>query len=290
MGSGLHKVIRAAETNGSAARAAKNFRRRVRPLVSEGRKAELLSGTWLGHSAHPFLTDFPEGAWMAASFLDLFGPEGSEAPAQRLVGFGLLAAVPTAVSGLADWAKSQGPARQSGLVHGVSSTLATCLYLASYTARRRGNHSAAAVIGFAGGVVATLDGWIGGHLSLARGAGVAINAFDEPPFGWTRTSISQGDLAGGRPSRGVLGSMEILVAAKGGEIFGVSARCSFDGCYLEQGSLEEPDLVCPLHGCAFRLRDGSVSRGPASVPLTCLELRIREGRVEAKACGGPLLR
>jgi hypothetical protein len=33
----------------------------------------LLAGTWLGHSLHPLLTDFPLGCWSSASLLDLLG-------------------------------------------------------------------------------------------------------------------------------------------------------------------------------------------------------------------------
>ena len=34
-----------------------------------------LSGSWLGHQAHPMLTDLPIGAWGAATVLDLTGLE-----------------------------------------------------------------------------------------------------------------------------------------------------------------------------------------------------------------------
>jgi hypothetical protein len=36
-----------------------------------------LRGEWLGHALHPLMTDFPLGAWMSASLLDLFGPPQS---------------------------------------------------------------------------------------------------------------------------------------------------------------------------------------------------------------------
>src|SRR5688500_3786901 len=61
-----------------------------------------LSGTWLGHQLHPVLTDLPIGAWVMASALDcLRGPSGAE-EARLLVGLGVLAAVPTAVTGASD--------------------------------------------------------------------------------------------------------------------------------------------------------------------------------------------
>ena len=51
--------------------------------LPRGPVRDALRGDWLGHSFHPLLTDFVEGPWMAASFLDLFGPEGSARPARR---------------------------------------------------------------------------------------------------------------------------------------------------------------------------------------------------------------
>lgn len=130
-----------------------------------------LQGNWLGHAAHPMLTDFTDGPWMAASFLDLFGPAGSEAAARRLVGFGLLSSVPTITSGLADWATIEGRPRRVGLVHAATSSLATVLYGASYLARRRHRQQLGVALGIIGGIIAFADGYVGGELSLVARAG-----------------------------------------------------------------------------------------------------------------------
>lgn len=131
----------------------------------------LLEGRWLGHAAHPMLTDFTTGPWMAATFLDVFGPPGSRRAARRLVGLGLAAAVPTLATGVAEWRRTAGPTRRLGVVHGLGSTVATVLYTASYLARRRGHHPHGVVYGLLGGVVEMADGWIGGDLTLTAGAG-----------------------------------------------------------------------------------------------------------------------
>lgn len=117
------------------------------------------------------LTDFTDGPWMAASFLDLFGPEGSAPAARRLVAFGLLASIPTMMSGLADWNSTEGPTRRLGMVHAATSSLATTLYGASYVARRRGSHRAGVGLGMIGGIVAFVDGYVGGELSLVGRVG-----------------------------------------------------------------------------------------------------------------------
>lgn len=131
----------------------------------------VLRGEWLGHAAHPMFTDFTVGPWMAASFLDLFGPPGSAPAARRLVALGLTASVPTLFSGLADWATTTGETRRTGRVHAATSSLATALYAASYVARRRGAQRGAVLLGIAGGLVEVADGYIGGELSLVHLAG-----------------------------------------------------------------------------------------------------------------------
>jgi uncharacterized membrane protein len=143
---------------------------------SEG-VAGALRGTWLGHALHPLLTDFPLGAWMSASFLDLFGGADARRPAQRLVGFGLLAAAPTVAAGLAEWRDTAGGARRVGVVHAAVNTTATALYGASWIARRRRAHGVGVALGVGGGLVATLGGYFGGHLSLVRKIGTADAGF-----------------------------------------------------------------------------------------------------------------
>jgi uncharacterized membrane protein len=146
-------------------------------VVSSPGVADALRGTWLGHALHPLLTDFPLGAWMSASFLDLFGGPEARRPAQRLVGFGLLAAVPTAAAGLAEWQSTTAGPRRVGVVHAAVNTTATLLYGASWLARRRRSDRLAVGLGVGGGIVATLGGYVGGHLSLVRKIGTADPAF-----------------------------------------------------------------------------------------------------------------
>lgn len=73
-------------------------------LVASPVRKQALQGRWLGHGLHPLMTDLPLGFWSSATLLDLAGRPASRSAAQRLVGFGVLAAVPTALTGLAEWA------------------------------------------------------------------------------------------------------------------------------------------------------------------------------------------
>lgn len=255
----------------------------------------VLTGAWLGHAVHPALTDFAEGAWMAGSFLDLFGPRSAAPAAQRLVGFGLLAAVPTALSGLGEWVDTHGKERRVGLLHAATSTAAIVLYGCSYLARRRDRQVAAAALGTLGGLVAIGDGYIGGHLTLALGVGVGRTAFEELPDEWTPT-LPADELPEGRPARALVGRAEIVLVRKADGLFALANRCTYRRARLHAGRLSGDSIVCPRHGCTFRLCDGAVLAGPASIPQPPLETRVVEGRVEvrvkdvpsrAEATGGP---
>ena len=136
-----------------------------------GEVRDLLGGRWLGHALHPMLTDFPLGAWMSASLLDFIGGRNVRTASRRLIGFGILAAVPTAVTGASDWTQGTTRERRVGVVHAVTNTTALSLYAASFLARRRGRHWPGVALGVAGGVAASVGGFFGGHLSLGRDIG-----------------------------------------------------------------------------------------------------------------------
>src|SRR5437660_12527713 len=76
----------------------------VGKIVAPRRVRNLLSGTWMGHPAHPMLTDLPIGAWASAVILDVMGNQTTAPTADALVGLGVLTALPTAVTGLNDLA------------------------------------------------------------------------------------------------------------------------------------------------------------------------------------------
>jgi nitrite reductase/ring-hydroxylating ferredoxin subunit/uncharacterized membrane protein len=245
------------------------------------RPKNLLTGSWFGHPLHPVLTDFADGAWMAASFLDLFGPQGAAPAAQRLVGFGLLAAVPTAATGAAEWLDTDERERRVGLLHMATSTTAFVLYGWSYLARRRGRRRRGVVAGVIGGLVALADGYVGGHLSLARGVGVGHTVFSRRPDTWTPVDVDA-QLPDGQPVRTVVDRTDIVVVRSGGRLFALENRCSYRGGELHRGEVSGEAIRCVEHGCTFRLADGAVLAGPASIPQPCLAVRLADGRVEVR--------
>ena len=172
LGAALYRALLRVEQTEALDSVADRVAHAVARALRPGSLKDLLAGRWLGHSLHPLLTDFADGAWIGASFLDLFGPRGSDPAAQRLVGFGLLACVPTVLSGLPEWVDGDARERRVGLAHMGTNASAILLYSSSYLARRRAKTLPAILLGIAGGVVAFVDGYVGGHLSHTRGVGV----------------------------------------------------------------------------------------------------------------------
>jgi uncharacterized membrane protein len=138
-------------------------------LVRRPRVRSLLHGHWLGHAVHPLMTDFPLGMWASGTLLDLVGGEESRPAARRLVGWGVLAALPTALTGAAEWgAIDERRDRRTGIVHAAVNSVALVLYTKSWLARRRGEDARGRRLAIAGGIAATVGGFYGGHLTEVR--------------------------------------------------------------------------------------------------------------------------
>ena len=118
---------------------------------------------------HPPLTDVTLGCWFSATVLDLAGGEQSRHAATVLVVAGLVAGVPTALAGAADWAGMTGAERRIGAVHAVGTDVATFLFLGSSSRDSAGTTSAPAGSPSLGTAVVAGAGLLGGHLALVRG-------------------------------------------------------------------------------------------------------------------------
>lgn len=143
-------------------------REALAPVLRVRAVRSVLHGEPLGHAAHPLLTDVPMGLWAAATVLDVAGPPGSDAAADRLLGLGVLAAAPTAAAGWADWAVSGRRARRVGVVHAAANGAAAGLYAASWLARRAGRRRLGVAVSLAAGGLLGVGGYLGGHLAFAQ--------------------------------------------------------------------------------------------------------------------------
>lgn len=161
----LLATVHALEQDSGLDGAVETVARYAEALAERPALFKVLRGAGLGHSLHPPLTDVPLGTWMSASLLDLLGPEGSEDAARRLIGYGVLGALPTALAGLADWRQlgDRGD-RRVGVVHAAGNSAALAAYSFSWVARRRGRQRLGVVLGLLGAGLSAGAGYLGGHL------------------------------------------------------------------------------------------------------------------------------
>jgi uncharacterized membrane protein len=139
--------------------------------VTAGGRGPILRGEWLGHPLHPALTDLPIGCWTSATVLDLLAGRRARPAATLLVGAGVLAAVPTIAAGLADFTGLDDErSRRLATAHAAGNAVATAMYALSWRARHRRHHLRGVGWGLAGGAVATLAGFVGGHLAFGQDA------------------------------------------------------------------------------------------------------------------------
>src|SRR3954465_9827729 len=128
-----------------------------------------LHGTWLGHPLHPVLVQVPVGSWLSAGLLDAVPPLRPAATA--MIGTGVVAAVPAALTGAADWSE-QGPGvRRLGALHALLNTPALSLYVGSLAARAHGRGGLGRLLSYSGLGVAMASASIGGHMSFAQSSG-----------------------------------------------------------------------------------------------------------------------
>jgi nitrite reductase/ring-hydroxylating ferredoxin subunit/uncharacterized membrane protein len=245
--------------------------RAVTRVLPRGPVKDVLHGVWLGHPLHPPLTDLPIGFWSSAFVLDLLGGRRAQPAADALVGLGVAAAVPTAAAGLADWSELNTPERRSGAVHAVTNLAATALYALSFRARRRGKRGRGVALAMAGATAATAGGFLGGHLTFRRSAGVNQTANVPTDTSWGELEL--GGVIGDEPVLAHLGDTSLATVEVDGEAMGLFDRCSHLGGPLHEGELIDGCLRCPWHGSTFRIVDGAVVRGPATAPQPAYELR-----------------
>ena len=253
----------------------------VNDLVPQDSKLkELLSGSFWGHPIHPVLTDVVIGTWTSAFLLDLLGGKKARPASRRLVGLGILSAMPTAAAGLSDWAELWGKQRRIGTIHAVANTTALTLYGWSWLRRRRGRGRLIGIMAYG---VATTSAYLGGHLSFGKGVGVNQTAFEEWPGDWTAV-LPEKDLPAGELTKGEAGNVAVMLYRQGDRVFALSNRCTHRGCPLHEGRVnpEDRSITCMCHSSTFRLDDGEVLSGPATDPAPSFEARINNGNVEVR--------
>jgi nitrite reductase/ring-hydroxylating ferredoxin subunit/uncharacterized membrane protein len=263
---------------------AKKLGKTVRSVIKPGPVKNALSGSWLGHALHPLLTDVTIGSFTSAVALDWLGGDDSEPAAQRLIGLGLLSALPTVSSGYSDWADTEvadDAVRRIGIVHATGNFTAASLFAASWLARRRGDHARGRALALAAGSVLGGAAYLGGHMTLAEGVGVDHTTFEGGTHDWTPV-LDDAELADGHMRCVEAEGTAVMVARSGDGLYALSNHCSHRGGPLHEGRLDAGTVTCPWHDSVFDIRDGALVHGPAAYPQPAWDTRVRNGRIEVR--------
>ncbi len=217
-----------------------------------------------------------------AALLDLVGGKDSEPAADLLVTTGILAAVPTAVTGLNDWSDTMGAASRVGMAHASANVAGLSLFVASRLARAGGHRKRGKALAYAGVAALGVGGYLGGHLSYVNAVNVNHTAFENRPDDWMPV-LADTELFEGQPRKVALEEAVIVLVRDGGQVHALSNRCSHLGGPLNEGEISDGCVKCPWHGSTFRLADGHVVRGPATAAQPTYDVRTRDGQIEVRA-------
>lgn len=243
----------------------------------------LVSGTPAGHSVHPLFVALPIGSWSSAVVFDALGDADG---ARRLIGIGVLTAIPAAITGASDWSYTDGGERRVGLVHAALNDVAIGAYAASWLARRTGRNGLGIGLSAVGGAALGVAGWLGGHLAYALGVGVDTTAFQHSEPEWTAVAPAEQIFAGEATAADLAGVPVVLSRTPEGDVVVLADRCTHRGGPLHEAEMIGGCFVCPWHGSEFAL-DGSVVRGPATRPQPAYEVKVVDGQVLARRADEP---
>ncbi len=252
------------------------------PVTKRKGLMDLLHGRLLGHSLHPPLTDLPLGMWGSVPVLDLIGDRRG---ATALTAAGCLAAGAAAATGAADWTVTYGRDRRLALVHGLANSAALGLQLGSLSARLRGRTARGRFLSVAGLTVGAAAAYLGGDLILDRAMTVNHTTFLSGPGDWTDVA-GDADVTEGTLTAVDVEERKVLLTRVAGKVCALENTCTHAGGPLNEGTVEDGEVVCPWHGSRFRLSDGAVLGGPATFPQPKLQTRKIRGRIQVRGREG----
>jgi len=248
-------------------------------LLSRDKVTDALHGRWLGHPLHPVLTDLPVGAWALAGVLDFLsiGSRRTNPGADAAIGFGIVAAIPTAMAGAVDWRQTDGEARNVGAAHAVLNSGALGCYAVSMLLRPE--HAVLArLFGFAGLVLVGASGYLGGHLVMTARVGAKHESDARAPDK-TVEVIGDAELADDTPTQVDVNGLPVALVRHQGVVYALADICPHLGCSLADGALDGDAIVCGCHGSTFALSDGRVLKGPSTYPVTTYKTTKYNGSI-----------
>lgn len=240
---------------------------------------DLLNGRWLGHPLHAVLTDAPIGILFLVIVFDVIAE-----PFAALValGLGILAMLAAALTGIADYADTDGRARERATLHSTLMLVALVGYLISFWLRiGKGDASAEAVwTSVASFLVLAAGAYVGGDVAYVLGNMVSRHAFRGGGTKWIALEPAEleadGSIPVGRPVRAKLGANGLVLVNDGMRILALHDTCAHAGGPLADGEVVDGQIECPWHASRFELATGHVRRGPSVYDQPTYEVRRRE--------------
>ena len=241
---------------------------------------DVLNGRWLGHPIHAVLTDAPIGILFLVPVFDLL-PNPVSADVALILG--ILAMVAAALAGFADYADTDGTARERATLHSTLMLSSLVLYLVSL-ALRLGDRPPLGIafwVSIVAFLVLAAGAFVGGDVVYVLGNMVNRHAFRGGGTKWVllepAESEADGSIPEGRPVKAKLGMNTLVLIREGERILALHDTCSHAGGPLSGGTYADGLIECPWHGSRYRLADGRVVRGPSLYDQPAYEVRAREG-------------
>ena len=245
---------------------------------------DLLNGRWLGHPLHAVLTDAPIGILFLVVVFDVLGEPAAAAWA---LGVGILAMLAAALAGSADYADTDGRARERATLHSTLMVLALVLYVISLFLRLGGEGvldplpATAGWLSVASFLILSAGAYVGGDVVYLLGNMVNRHAFRGSGTKWIALEPAEVDGDGripeGKPIKAKLGINQLVLVRRGETILALHDTCAHAGGPLSEGPLVDGLIECPWHGSRYRLENGHVVRGPSVYDQPAYEVRAREG-------------
>jgi nitrite reductase/ring-hydroxylating ferredoxin subunit len=95
---------------------------------------------------------------------------------------------------------------------------------------------------------------------------------------WHRVAGAQ-DVAKGKTLGVAIDGREILLCHTVDGFFAVDNLCTHAAARLCEGKLKGHRILCPMHGAAFDVRDGSALTRPATVALATYAVRVDDDSI-----------
>jgi nitrite reductase/ring-hydroxylating ferredoxin subunit/uncharacterized membrane protein len=245
---------------------------------------DLLNGRWLGHPLHAVLTDAPIGILFLVIVFDVIA---QPVAAVWALAVGLLAMLAAALAGFADYADTDGRARERATLHSTLMILALVLYVISLVLRLGPEApldpvpATAAWLSVASFLVLSAGAYVGGDVAYVLGNMVSRHAFRGAGTKWIALEPAEVDSEGkvpeGRPVKAKLGINQLVLVRQGDRILALHDTCAHAGGPLNEGKLVDGVIECPWHFSRYRLENGHVVGGPSVYDQPAYEVRAREG-------------